>query len=90
MVGQATGGDRRRRATQLFADPGDDAIDLAREAVDDPGADRINGRLADQRARLGKLDLRQLGGALESAASDISNPGEMIPPMYSPACETTS
>ena len=38
--------------TELVAQPPDDPVDLAGEAEHDPAADRVDGRLADQRARL--------------------------------------
>ena len=38
----------------------DDAVDPAGVAVDHAGADRLDGRLADQRARRGELDLGSL------------------------------
>ena len=40
----------------------------AGEAVDHAGADRVDGRLADQRARLLEVDLRQLGARSVSAS----------------------
>ena len=64
VVGEAAGRDHRRLDAELVAQPRDDAVDLAGEAVDDSRADGVDGRLADQRARLAELDLRQLGGAL--------------------------
>ena len=48
----------RGRGAELGSQPPHDPLDLTGEPVDDPAADRVDGRLADQRARLGELDLR--------------------------------
>ena len=44
-------GDRGGVLAELRAQPADDRVDRPREPVDDPGADRVDRRLADQRAR---------------------------------------
>ena len=54
----------RRLRAQLLAQAREDAVDHARVAVDGAGADGVDRRLADQRARGAELDLRQRGGAL--------------------------
>ena len=49
---QAAGRDHARVGAELCAQPPDDPVDLAGEPVHDPAADRVDCRLADQRARL--------------------------------------
>ena len=63
MVREAAGRDHRRLDAEFLAQPRDDAVDLAGEAVDDARAHGVSRRLADQRARLAELDLPELGGA---------------------------
>ena len=52
--GEAAGGDRLGRLAELLAQARDDAVDLRGEAVDDAGADRVDGPLADQRCAAGR------------------------------------
>ena len=90
-AGQAAGGDRRRVLAQLAAQARHDAVDLRGEAVDDAGADRVDGRLADQRCAARARSILGIAAArLVSASSEISTPGAMIPPRYSPAADTQS
>ena len=80
VVGEPAGRDHRRVDAELVAQPADDPVDLAGEAVDDPRADRVGGRLADQRARLAELDLpRACAARSASASSEISMPGRDDP-----------
>ena len=76
----------RRRVT-----PGalDDAVDLRGEAVDAPGLDRLDRALADHVGGR-ELDGAQRGGLPESASSEISMPGAIAPPRYSPLADTAS
>ena len=60
---------------QLVAHALDDAVDLAGEAVDHAGADRVDGRLADDRARLLEVDAHELGGALVQGLHGDLDPG---------------
>ena len=62
--GEPAGGDRLGRRAELLAQAADDPVDHRRVAEDHPGADRVDGRLADQRARLDEVDLRQRRGAV--------------------------
>src|SRR3954471_5569933 len=62
VLGQAAGGDRLAVA-ELRPQPPQDRVHLAREAVDDPAADRVDRGLADQRARRREVDARELRGA---------------------------
>src|SRR3954453_7583551 len=50
-AGEAAGRDGHQVVADLLAQPADDAVDLAREAVHDSGLDRGDGRAADQLAR---------------------------------------
>ena len=63
---QAAGGERRELA-ELGVQAADDPVDHAREAVQHAGADRVDRRLADQRARRREVDRRQRGGARRTA-----------------------
>jgi hypothetical protein len=56
QVGEAARGDRRRLGFELPADPGDDLVHLAREAVDQTGLESGRRRLADHRGRRGEVD----------------------------------
>ena len=92
QLGEAARGDRRRvRRAELLADPVDDRVDLAGEAVDEArtGAPTVvvlpitrsgaaNGTFVSRAARA------------NSASIEISIPGASTPPTYSPAAETTS
>ena len=60
---EAAGRDRRGLVAELVAQPLEHAVDLGGEAVDHARADRLDGRLADQRARRGEVDLGDRGGA---------------------------
>ena len=60
--GQAAGGDHRLHRAELLDHPLDDPVDLAGEAEVHAGLQALDGVLADHRARLGRLDLAQLGG----------------------------
>ena len=51
QVGEAARGDRLRLDAELLADPVDDPVHLAGEAVDEPGLEAADGRLADHRRR---------------------------------------
>src|SRR4051794_29280938 len=63
-VGQPARGDHRGLLPHLRAQPPDDPVDLPGVAVDDARPDRVDGRLADQRAWFDELDPGQPGGAL--------------------------
>ena len=70
--------------------PGDHAVDLGGEAVEHPALQRLDGVLRDHRPRAEQLDLAQLGARRPSASREISMPGAMAPPTYSPRGATTS
>src|SRR4051812_47495363 len=57
--GESAGRDDDRVSAELVGDPADDAVDLAGEAEDDPGLQRLDRRLADDRAWPDQLDLEQ-------------------------------
>src|SRR6187431_1436511 len=57
-----TGRDRGHTVPQLGAQLPADAVHLGGEAVHDPRLDGRLGRLADQRARFGDVDLGEPGG----------------------------
>jgi hypothetical protein len=65
QVDEPAGPDYRRIHSQLAPDGADDAVDLAREAVDEPRLQRARGRLADHLRRLGVVDLDEPGGTRE-------------------------
>src|SRR5215216_3250862 len=61
---QAAGCDRGRLDSEFLANAADDPVDLAGEAVDDPGPQGRLGAAADRAARAPDLDLDELRGAL--------------------------
>ncbi len=66
QLGQPPGRDHaRRRRAELGADPVDDRVDLAGEAVDEPRLERVRGVLGDHGGRLDVVDLEEAGGARE-------------------------
>ena len=79
-----------RLRLELAADPLDDPVHLAGEAVDEPGLERRRRRLADHGRRLREVDLDSRAAPPKSASIEISIPGASTPPTYSPAGETTS
>src|SRR4051794_14858154 len=64
VLGQATGGNRPCLRPQFLAQAADDPVGLPRVPVDHAGADGVHRRLADERARIGEVDLGQLGPPL--------------------------
>ncbi len=90
VLGQPAGGDRLRVGAELLAQPADDPVDLAGEAVDDPEriASTVDLPISERggtRSIFGSLAPRSV-----SASIEISTPGVMMPPRYSPAAPTTS
>ena len=89
-VGQAAGGDDRALA-QLVLDAVAQAVDLGGEAVDRAGLDRLDG--ATCRARCGAATsstARSAAARPTRASMQISMPGAIAPPRYSPLAETAS
>ena len=87
----ATRGDRRGLLAQLLAQPAHDPVDLAGVAVDHAGLDRLLRRPCRSRAGAPRCPPAAAAPlAAASASNEISIPGEITPPRYSPAPETTS
>ena len=63
QLGQAAGGNRLGLDAELSADRLDDPVDLAGEAVDQPGLQGGGRVLRDHRRRLGEVDREQARGA---------------------------
>ena len=65
QLGEAARRDDLRLGAELRADPVDDPVHLAREAVDEARLQRGLGRLADHARRLLEVDLEEPGGPRE-------------------------
>ena len=72
--GEPTGRDDRGR-TELVGNAAAHRIDETRVAVDGPGLDRLDGRLADHVAWLHKLDTAQRRGMFEERLHADRDPG---------------
>ena len=92
QVGEAARGDHGRVGrAELAADPVDDRVDLAGEAVDEAGLQRGGGRLADHALRARRT--APSAGARLARRARPSRPRSRAParrPANSPAAETTS
>ena len=75
---------------ELVPDPPDDPVHLAREAVDEPGLEPADRRLADHRRRREKSTLTRRAARAKRASIETSIPGASTPPTYSPSGETMS
>ena len=91
QVGEAARGDRLRLDAELLADPADDAVDLAGEAVDEAGLERRRpSSCRSPSAASTKSTLTSRAARAKSASIEISIPGASTPPTYSPSGETMS
>ena len=88
QAGQPAGRHRRGVLAELAADARDDPVDLAGEAVDRAALHAGHGRRADHRRRRDEVDLDSRAARANSASIEISTPGAITPPTYSPSDET--
>ena len=88
--GVAAGGEQPRVRQFLF-DPPDDAVDQAGEAEDEAGLDRRAASSGRSLSRGSSRSIRVIRAARSiRALSEISRPGPIAPPRYSPSAETAS
>ena len=82
---------RKRGLAQLVFDPPRDAVDQPGEAEDEAGAGSRPGWSGRSPSRGSPRSMRGIRAARSiSAVSEISRPGPIAPPRYSPSAETAS